>query len=119
MADFSFPIPVELTKKGWDDKKGVFAKIFVPKTDVGAALKELEDKIKEKKFGKDYITAFPGKDPVEYLDFEKNNFDSLMALLERLLEEKRRFFDQVRDYSMDMWAEKNDRLFRRLLSGMD
>jgi len=49
--------------------------------------------------------------------FEKNNFDALMALLQRLWEDKKRLSDQVRDYSMETWAEKNDRLFRRLLAG--
>ena len=51
--------------------------------------------------------------------FEKNNFDALVALLQRLWEEKDRLANQVRAYSMDAWAEKNDRLFTRLLEEPD
>ncbi len=51
------------------------------------------------------------------LTFERNSFPQLMSLLQTLRKAKTDLADQVRDYSMDAWAEQNHRLFQRLLGG--
>mgnify|MGYP003383279390 CR=1 FL=1 len=55
--------PAVLTKAGWDKNKGIAAKMFVGKTDVGASLAEVERLFKEKGFAD--VKAFAGLDPIE------------------------------------------------------
>lgn len=49
------------------------------------------------------------------ITFEKNNFDSLVSVLRSLWCEKKKLSDQVRDYTMDVWAVRHDKMFSRLL----
>jgi len=55
--------PAVLTKAGWDKNKGIAAKMFVGKTDVGASLAEVERLFKENGFAD--VKAFAGLDPIE------------------------------------------------------
>lgn len=47
--------------------------------------------------------------------FEKNNFDDLLNLLNKLWQQKKNLSNQVIDYSMENWAQKNHGLFINLL----
>ncbi|HET6306929.1 MAG TPA: hypothetical protein VFG12_07070 [Rhodopila sp.] len=75
MTDFSFDYPPILTNKTWQKAKGVLAKLVVGKTDVGAALTDLENEFGKSDFGK--VKPLPGLDPTEYVSYEKKLLDAL------------------------------------------
>lgn len=76
MADLSMPYPPELTKALWDRNKGVLAKLFVGKTDVGAALAAVE--LEFKRGGYSAIKPHDGVfDPVDFAEYKKGLLSGL------------------------------------------
>jgi len=75
MADFSMPFPPELTKAQWEHNKGVMAKLFVGKTDIGGALAAVELEFNRWGFGS--IKGFDGADPVDFLAYKKGLVEGL------------------------------------------
>lgn len=75
MADFSMPYPPELTKAQWDRNKGVMAKLFVGKTDVGAALAAVE--LEFKRCGFSAVKGFGGLDPLDLAEYKKGLLSGL------------------------------------------
>jgi len=70
MADLSMPYPPVLTKAQWDRNKGVMAKLFVGKTDIGAALAAVE--LEFKRGGFSAIKSYEGSlDPVDLEEHRK------------------------------------------------
>ena len=70
MGNYSFDYPAILTNKDWQKSKGLAAKLFVGKTDVGPALTALEQEVKGSDFGK--VTAFAGKDVLGFNQYLAN-----------------------------------------------
>lgn len=76
MADLSMPYPPELTKAQWDRKKGVMAKLFVGKTDIGAALAAVE--LEFKRGGYTPIKSFEGScDPIDFAEYKQGLISGL------------------------------------------
>ncbi|KQW49989.1 MULTISPECIES: hypothetical protein [unclassified Roseateles] len=76
MADLSMPYPPELTKAQWDRNKGVMAKLFVGKTDIGAALTAVE--LEFKRGGYASIKTFDGvADPLDLAEYKKGLLSGL------------------------------------------
>lgn len=82
MADIKFDYPSVLKKSDWDKNKGVMAKLAVGKTDVGAALKDIEDEFKAAGFA---VVKDPASlDPVDFQAHETTTSTNFKAAAEKI-----------------------------------